>query len=92
MLVAEQLSGIAARAADLLLAHPWKVWFWGDSIGLEGLLDASELTGDRQYFAFVQGLLKGWIGREKFRSEFDYTAPGVALLRTFEQTGDPALL
>jgi unsaturated rhamnogalacturonyl hydrolase len=92
MLIAESLSGMAARAADLLLAHQWKVWFWGDSIGLEGLLDAAELTGEPKYAAYVHGLLKGWIAREEYRSEFDYTAPGVALIRVFEQTRDAALL
>lgn len=87
-----ELKSIIRRAADLLLAHRWKVWFWGDSIGLEGLLDASELTGDRQYLAFVHGLFKGWLAREQYRSEFDYTAPGVALLRAYEESRDPALL
>jgi unsaturated rhamnogalacturonyl hydrolase len=80
------------KAANLLLRHAWKVWFWGDSIGVEGLLDASELTGNVAYENFAYGLLKGWLGREKHRGKFDYTAPGVALLRVFEKTADPALL
>jgi len=83
---------LAAKAADLLLLYPWKVWFWGDSIGLEGLLEAAEITGDAKYEGFVYGLFKAWIAREQCRSEFDYTAPGVALLRVFEKTGDRALL
>ena len=83
---------MAARAADRLLAHSWKLWFWGDSIGLDGLLDASELTGDAKYFGFVYGILKAWIAREQFRSEFDYTAAGVALLRVYERSRDVALL
>jgi len=87
-----QLESIARNAADLLLAHRWKLWFWGDSIGLEGLLDATELTGDQKYLGFVHGLLKGWLARESHRSEFDYTAAGVALLRTYEESGDAALL
>jgi unsaturated rhamnogalacturonyl hydrolase len=92
MITQHYLRETAASAADLLLQHPWRVWFWGDSIGLEGLLDASELTGDGRYLAFVHGLLKGWIAREHRRGEFDYTAPGVALLRTWEKTRDSALL
>lgn len=83
---------IARAAADLLLAYPWKLWFWGDSIGLEGLLDAAELTGDQKYLGFVHGLFKGWLARERHRSEFDYTAPGVALLRAYEKSADLALL
>ncbi len=92
MITSQYLRETAAAAADSLLAHPWRVWFWGDSIGLEGLLDASDITGDRSYLAFVHGLMKGWIAREHCRSEFDYTAPGVALVRVWEKTGDAALL
>jgi unsaturated rhamnogalacturonyl hydrolase len=92
MMPSQELRGLAAQAADLLMTYPWKVWFWGDSIGLEGLLDATELTGDAKYGGFVYGLFKAWIAREQFRSEFDYTAPGVALLRVFEKTQDEALL
>lgn len=88
----EKLQTVSAHAASQLLNHRWKLWFWGDSIGLEGLLDASELTGDQRYRGFVYGLLKGWLAREQFRSEFDYTAPGVALLRVYEKTHDIVLL
>ena len=87
-----ELKDSARKGADLLLAYPWKLWFWGDSIGLEGLLDAAELTGDQKYRAFVHGLFKGWLAREGHRSEFDYTAPGVALLRMYELSGDSTLL
>lgn len=88
----DELRCLAARAADRLLSHPWKLWFWGDSIGLDGLLDATEITGDSKYLGFVYGLLKAWIARERHRSEFDYTAAGVALLRVYERTGDESLL
>jgi unsaturated rhamnogalacturonyl hydrolase len=88
----EEIRRIAAKAANVLLRYPWKVWFWGDSIGLEGLLNATDLTGDGQYRGFVYGLFKAWIAREQYRSEFDYTAAGVALLYLYEQNRDPALL
>lgn len=86
------LRGLALQAADMLVPYSWKVWFWGDSIGLEGLLDAAELTGNPKYAGFVQGLLRGWLAREKHRSKFDYTAPGVALLRVYEATKEARLL
>ena len=92
MLTGAYLRETAAAAADHLVRHPWRVWFWGDSIGIEGLLDATELTSDCRYLGFVHGLLKGWIAREQLRSEFDYTAPGVAMLRVWEMTGDGAML
>ena len=87
-----QISEACRRAADLLLAYNWKMWFWADSIGLEGLLKASEITGDRKYFGYVYGLLKGWIPRMENRSRFDHTAAGVALIECYRVTGDRALL
>jgi len=80
------------KAADLLMGYQWKVWFWGDSIGMEGLLDASELIGTEKYSSFVYGTFKAWIPRMKSRSRFDHTAPGVALLRSYAVTRDPELL
>lgn len=87
-----ELGRLATGAAELLLLYPWKLWFWGDSIGLEGLLDAAELTGNARYSGFVHGLLKGWLARERHRSGFEYTAAGVALLRAYESIQDASLL
>jgi unsaturated rhamnogalacturonyl hydrolase len=82
---------IARRVADQLLRHPWKLWFWGDSIGLEGLLAATEITGDQKYFGYVYGLLKGWVAREFPRCRFEYAAAGVGLLKVYEATKDEHL-
>jgi len=79
-------------AADRLLQHRWKEWFWADAVGFEGLLDASELTGDGKYLGYVYGFFKAWIPRMQHRSRFDHTAAGVALLRCYDLTQDPALL
>jgi unsaturated rhamnogalacturonyl hydrolase len=78
--------------ADRLLEFPWKVWFWGDSIGIEGLLSATRLTGDSRYTYYVYGLLKAWCARQDDFRKFDHTAPGYALVDLIEETGDPALL
>jgi len=80
------------KVADALMRYQWKVWFWGDSIGMEGLLDASELTVSKKYSSYVYGAFKAWIPRMQSRTKFDHTAPGVALLRSYIATGDPALL
>lgn len=88
----EQLKRIMAAAADLLLGHNWKVWFWGDSIGLEGLLDASEWLMEGSYETYVYGLMKGWLARRDPPRHWDYTAPGVALLRLYQGYGDGYLL
>jgi unsaturated rhamnogalacturonyl hydrolase len=88
-------AGIVAacrNVAEVLLRHRWKLWFWGDSIGLEGLLAATALTGDAKYFGFVYGLLKGWVARQGHPDRFEHTAAGAALLSCWRETGDGALL
>lgn len=86
------LANVYRRVADRLLTHPWKLWFWGDSVGLEGLLAATDLTDDQKYFGFVYGLMKGWIARIEPLAKFDHTAAGVALVECYRRTQDPALL
>lgn len=86
------LPRVARAAADLLLRYDWKVWFWGDSIGMEGLLDAAHLLGERAYASFVHGVLKAWSARLDPQRRWEYTAAGVALLRVCAATHDHALL
>ena len=52
-------------AAELLTRYPFAVWHYGDSIGFEGLLAASDLLGDPRFEAFALGVVKGWIPRAK---------------------------
>jgi len=54
-----EIEHLARHGADLLLTYPWKLRFWGDSIGLGSLLDTAALTGDARYSGFVHGLLTG---------------------------------
>lgn len=76
------------RAADRLVAHPFQAWFYGDSIGFEGLIAASVLLGDGRYADFVHGFLRGWAARDRpFRPD-DNTAPGHVLCAVAERTGD----
>jgi unsaturated rhamnogalacturonyl hydrolase len=87
-----RLRNTVGRAADLLMRYGWKFWFWGDSVGFEGLLDAAEWLEEAKYEAFVYGTMKAWIARRHPARAWDYTAPGVALLRLYERTSDAALL
>jgi unsaturated rhamnogalacturonyl hydrolase len=81
------------HAADALARYRFEPWKYGDSIGYEGLLAASDLLGDARWQGFVHGALKAWAGRAQrtFR-ELDNTAPGHALCLTYERTGDDALI
>ena len=80
------------RAADLLLRHPFRGWFYGDSIGFEGLLAASDLLGDGRWQGFAHGFLRGWAARQDGYREMDNTAPGRALCLLAERTRDQLLL
>ena len=77
--------------AERLLRHPYQAWFYGDSIGFEGLLAASELLGDPAYRDFAHGFLRGWAARDEPRRPDDNTAPGHALCTVAEETGDAEL-
>jgi unsaturated rhamnogalacturonyl hydrolase len=79
-------------AADVLTRHPFAVWHYGDSIGFEGLLAASDLLGDARFEAFALGVVKGWIPRAKPYRELDNTAPGHAICVLYERSGDEDLL
>jgi len=72
--------------------YPFECWHYGDSIGFEGLLAATDLLGDGRYEGFVHGAVKAWIPRAKPYRELDNTAPGYAMCLLVERTGDEAVL
>ena len=80
-----------ALAAEHLLAYPFRVWGFGEGIGVRALLEASRVLRDPRYEAFCRGLFSAWMGRGAVALE-DHVAPGVELLELYERTGDAALL
>jgi unsaturated rhamnogalacturonyl hydrolase len=78
--------------ADRLCRYPLACWHYGDSIGFEGLLAATDLLGDGRYEGYVHGAAKAWIPRAKPYREIDNTAPGYALCLLYQRTGDEAVL
>ena len=79
-------------AADRLCGYPFACWHYGDSIGFEGLLAATDLLGDGRYEGFLHGAAKAWIPRAKPFREIDNTAPGYAMCLLYERTSDEAVL
>lgn len=47
------LQTIAVGAANALLPFSWRVGLWGNSVGFEGSLDTSDLTGSETYSGFI---------------------------------------
>lgn len=79
-------------AADELSRYAFQTWHFGDSVGFEGLLAASDLLGDARYEGYVHGAIKAWIPRAVPFVELDATAPGHAFCLAYERTGDQAIL
>ncbi len=84
-------SRLLASAADALVAYPFSCWHYGDSVGFEGMLAASELLEDQRYFGFAHGFMRAWAARATPYRELDNTAPGHAICAVCELTGDELL-
>lgn len=69
-------------AAEHLLRYPWRMWYFGDDVGLEGLLAAGDILKDSRFSVFVYGLGKAWAARADKREKYDQTLPGLPLLNT----------
>ena len=80
------------KAADLLIDHDTRGWFFGDSVGFEALLEATELFDDPGYASYAHGFFRAWRTRSRPYSESDVTAPGHAMCLSFERTGDGLVL
>lgn len=82
-----QIADVAARLA----AHPFQGWFYGDSVGFEGLVAASDLLEDPKWVNFSHGFFRAWATRmEPFHPD-DNTAPGHVMCTIIERTGDAVL-
>lgn len=82
-----QVSAIAGR----LGAHDFKGWFYGDSIGFEGLLAAADILEEDKWVDFSNGFFRAWATRmEPFQAD-DNTAPGHIMCEIIERTNDDVL-
>lgn len=79
------------KIAQGLLDHPFRCWFFGDSIGFEGLLAASDLTRSGEYRNFVHGFLRAWGARRSPFQLDDHTAAGAAMCEVLRLRPDPVL-
>lgn len=79
-------------AADVLRDYAFEYWHYGDSVGFEGLLAATDLLDDPAYLAFFHGAVRAWLASGRPFRELDNTAPGHALCSLYEATGDERVL
>jgi unsaturated rhamnogalacturonyl hydrolase len=78
-------------AADTLLGLNYNPWHFGDSVAFEAMIVASDALVDVQYSAFAHGFARSWIASHGDFHALDCTAPGLAMCRLYEITGDPKL-
>lgn len=78
-------------AAERLLAYDFEPWFYGDSIGFEGLVAATRLLEDERYLEFARTFLLSWASNDEPRGEDDNTAPGLVLCELAEDADDDTL-
>lgn len=83
---------LVRSAADLLVTYEFAPWFYGDSVGLEGLVCASELLEDPYYEGFVHGIARGAMSRDGAPRVMDNTVPGRVLTELAVRRGDTHLL
>jgi unsaturated rhamnogalacturonyl hydrolase len=79
-------------AAGVLLHYPFRVWHYGESVGVEGLLRIGSLLDEPRYEAWVHGLLRGWAARRRPFAELDNTLPGKVLCELADRHGDELLV
>jgi unsaturated rhamnogalacturonyl hydrolase len=70
------VQAVAART----MRWPFRMWAFGESVALRGLLAASRATGDGEALGFVRALLRSYVARGVGRTPEEHVAPGSELL------------
>jgi len=79
------------RVAQQLEKHAFKGWFYGDSVGFEGLVAAGDMLGVDTWQDFSHGFFRAWATRmEPFQPD-DNTAPGHVMCELVKRTDDQVL-
>lgn len=78
------------KVAERTLQYDFSVWFWGDAITFDGLVEASVILGDERFIEHCTHYLNRWL--EESPSWTDALAPGDALIRIGELKEDAAFL
>jgi unsaturated rhamnogalacturonyl hydrolase len=84
----ERLALVAASLTGL----PYRAWTFGDSVGFEGLVAASDALDDPQWLAFARGFIRSWAAARRDFVRLDCTAPGLAMVEVARRSDDPLVL
>ena len=78
------------RIASRTTRFDMSVWFWGDAIACDGLVEAADLSGNSAAAVHVERMLRRWCALPA-GCWTDYLAPGGALLRLAGRADETAL-
>ncbi|MEO8758862.1 MAG: glycoside hydrolase family 88 protein [Devosia sp.] len=79
------------RVAERLQQHDFKGWFYGDSVGFEGLIAAGDMLGLSTWQDFSHGFFRAWSTRREPWQLDDNTAPGHVMCEIVKRNGDEVL-
>ncbi len=83
---------LLAVAADHLLDLRFRPWRFGDSIAFEAMIETSRRLGRSRWRDFAHGFIRSWAASVTEFSRLDCTAPGLAMIKVYEDTGDAFVL
>lgn len=88
-----RLQADVVRAAALRAQrYPYKVWGFGEDIGLRALLELSHVLEDPEPAEFVARLMRDWDATRGPLAPADHVTPGVVLLELHERLGQTSFL
>lgn len=80
------------RVSRRTMQLPFRMWAFGEAIGLRGLLAAASVTPDPTPTGFAHALLRATMARGIGNHPEDHLAPGLEFLTFYENTGDQQFL
>lgn len=86
------LTALQRAAAERAMAYAYKVWGFGEDIGLRALLEHADAADDDEARRFVADLVRPWCVARTELTNADHVAPGVVMLDLHQQTGDDVYL
>lgn len=83
---------VARLVAPTLAGLRYATWNFGDSVGFEAMLAATDLLDDARWSYFGWGWARAWASRSTPFVRQDCTAPGLAITELARRFGDDVLL
>ena len=78
--------------AETVMAYPYKLWAFAESIGVRSVWAAGDALGEPCYHDWALAMLDRWLNRESQIEEPDHCAPGIVLCYAYQARHDERYL